>query len=92
MKFIDAVLLGDAPLDSIYDYREAWDETGPESGAFHEYIGLLWPEYAMWVEDATVLECIVMARRANVLLSEYLKQRRGTDPRYDIYWDLCRRY
>jgi hypothetical protein len=64
--FVDAVLSGGAGLEDIDDYVDAWHDL-PESepGAhqeLHEWLGLSWPEYQLWVEEPPSLRFVISAR------------------------------
>ncbi|MFK0288448.1 hypothetical protein ACIQVL_49455 [Streptomyces sp. NPDC090499] len=72
MTFVDDVLAGRVMLEDVETYREAWNSSGEDAGEYHEFLGLLWPEYAMYVEDDDVLACVVEARRAEQDLLSWL--------------------
>ncbi|WP_128423129.1 hypothetical protein [Frankia sp. EI5c] len=78
MKYVDAVLAGKISPDEILDYRTAWDSTSGEV-SLHEFLGLTWSEYAMWVHDDRNLEYIFAARRGGKSLRQHLEDRRGAD-------------
>ena len=92
MTFIEDVLSGRVALDSMDEYRTTWEQAGDEGIEFHDFLGLLWPEYAMWVEDFNVLEQIVIARRRGQNLLEYLSDERTKNSDLEIFWALALRY
>ncbi len=58
--FIDKCLKGEASLDEIDDYIDAWhDGITPEDIELHTYLGMTWDEYSLWVRDSSVLESII---------------------------------
>jgi hypothetical protein len=94
MTFMDDVISGRAQVDAIDEYRDMWDaDLDPNSPAsLHEYLGLLWPEYAMWVEDHNVLPYVIGARQENVPLPDYLDSLPSDDSAVKHFRMLCRRY
>jgi hypothetical protein len=49
--FVDLYLAGLVAEDAVHDYIEEWHEQAEPSGELHEWLGLTWPEYAVWVEE-----------------------------------------
>ncbi len=49
--FIDEFLAGQATEDDIHDWIDEWHE-GDSGEELHVFLGLTWPEYSIWVEDA----------------------------------------
>ncbi|WBO61393.1 hypothetical protein [Streptomyces camelliae] len=84
MTFIDDVLQGRATIDDFDSYGEAWHNAEEDLGEFHDYVGLLWPEYALWATDHDrisgddVLEYVIEARRRKVGFLDYLAIRQGS--------------
>jgi hypothetical protein len=76
--FIDLVLDGRARARDIETYVEAWHNAPEKSGAasvgLHEFLGLEWPEYSLWVEHPESLRFILAARRANQPVEVVLEQ------------------
>ncbi|WP_322749836.1 MULTISPECIES: DUF6980 family protein [unclassified Frankia] len=91
MTFVDDVLSGKVTLDDIDAYSEAWDKS-PGTMEFHEYLGLLWPEYAMWAEEHDVLEYVIEARRAGIGLRDLLEARMADDSTAAALYRLSERY
>ncbi|MEW2163366.1 hypothetical protein AB0912_10250 [Streptomyces sp. NPDC007084] len=87
MTFIDDVLQGRASVDDFDSYLEAWNDSAEDLGEFHDYAGLLWPEYALWATDHDhvtgddVLAYVIAARRHKVGLLDHLRSAKPRDPR-----------
>lgn len=64
-KFIDKCLLGEALLDDIDDYVQAWHENDIEMTIF-DYLGMTQEEYRLWVEEDNMLRYIVKAHRIGI--------------------------
>jgi hypothetical protein len=47
--YIDKYLNGEIQMDEIDDFIEQWHESDSEK-ELHEYLGMTWEEYALWVE------------------------------------------
>jgi len=63
--FFDLFSHGKVGVDQIDDYVDAWHnahETWAKQVPLHEYLGLTWPEYQVWVCDAGSLPAIMEAR------------------------------
>ncbi|MER5844924.1 hypothetical protein ABT099_32520 [Streptomyces prasinus] len=91
MTFVDDVLQGRADIDDIDEYRESWNSSAVKD--LHDYLGLLWPEYAMWVEEGqVVLEYVIKARQERLDLRSYLVRNRQQDPASEELWRLAERY
>lgn len=78
--FVDRVLSGRARAKDIDDYVSAWHSADEDSIAavleLHEYLGLTWDEYCLWVEHPESLRFIIAARRAKQPVEEVLSQTR----------------
>jgi hypothetical protein len=61
--FFDLFSRGEVSADQIDDYIEAWHEGAGKEASLHEYLGLTWPEYQQWAEDAGSLHQILAHRR-----------------------------
>ncbi|WP_330290336.1 hypothetical protein [Streptomyces sp. NBC_00576] len=92
MTFVEDVLNGRASLDDIGTYRDEWDESGDDGVDYHTFLGLLWPEYAMYVEDDDVLAHVIEARRSGQDLRTYLSSRKDMSPTMAELWLLVERY
>ncbi|WP_327112797.1 hypothetical protein OG206_05535 [Streptomyces sp. NBC_01341] len=80
MTFVEDVLNGRASLDDIDTYRDEWDESGDDGVDYHTFLGLLWPEYAMYAEDDDVLAHVIEARRSGQNLRSYLSSKTDMSP------------
>jgi hypothetical protein len=72
-SFIDRCLRGEALLEEIDDYVDAWHE-GDSDKELHAYLGMTQKEYALWVSRPDVLPFIITARHSNRKLEEVLRQ------------------
>lgn len=71
--FVDLCLNGEALLSDIDEFVESWHSS--ETGAsLHEYLGLSWDEYALWVEKPQVLRFIMYSRKNDVCLAKATSQ------------------
>ena len=62
--FIDKCVSGEIiDLDTIDDWVDAWhtDTNGEEP--LHEFLGMTWEEYGLWVCHPSVLDEIIEVRR-----------------------------
>lgn len=59
--FMEQLLTGKVLPDEIDDFVEAW-HTGSGTDELHEFLGMSWTEYALWVQDPAYLSLIVTAR------------------------------
>lgn len=90
--FISRVLAGQATVDDIDTYVDMWHDDVADQRELHEALGLLWPEYAMWVEDHQTLKYVVEARRRNQPLPHVLRQFVGDDTTSRRIWEIAGRY
>ncbi|MEV0850634.1 hypothetical protein AB0J21_33115 [Streptomyces sp. NPDC049954] len=96
MTFVDDVLRGRATLADFDAHSEAWNDSAQDLGAFHDYAGLLWPEYALWATDhdhvsgEEVLAYVIAARRHGAGLLDHLRAVRSHDPTAAEIYRLCR--
>jgi len=72
-NFVTNCLIGDALLDDIDDYVDAWHETKGEV-PLHQYLGMSKNEYALWVADPDVLPFVVCAHKENRDVGELLEE------------------
>lgn len=70
--FMDALLAGDALPQDVDDWVDAWHDSGDETGALHEYLGMNWEEYQLFVERPESLRFTLAARRAHQPLRNVL--------------------
>jgi len=92
MTFVEDVLSGRASVEDIDAYRDIWNASDDGSGEYHEFLGLLWPEYAMYVEEDEVLQYVVAARRAGKNVREYVWDRRSESATMIELWRLVECY
>lgn len=55
--------------DEIDDFVDFWHESG-ENGELHEFLGLTWEEYSLWVSNAAFVNIIIAARRSGQPIAE----------------------
>ncbi|MGW4272415.1 hypothetical protein ACWEGQ_08630 [Streptomyces seoulensis] len=85
MTFIDDVLQGRASIDDFDSCNDTWQDSEEDLGDFHDYAGLLWPEYALWATDDEridgddVLAYVIAARRRDVGLLDHLRSVKAQD-------------
>jgi hypothetical protein len=72
-RFIDLVLDGRALWTDIDDYVDDWHESDSEA-PLHEYLGLSWDEYSLWVEQPHSLRLIIAAREREKPVLEMIDQ------------------
>lgn len=61
ITFVDKCLAGDADLNEIDDFVEAWHGGAGEGLELDEFLGMTLDEYALWVERPSALPAIVSA-------------------------------
>jgi hypothetical protein len=71
--FVEQCLKGNATLDDIEDFVEAW-HTSDDPRELHEYLGLTWDEYALSVERPQALRYVMFSRRFDVPLQQALAE------------------
>ncbi|GAA5043712.1 Rossmann-fold NAD(P)-binding domain-containing protein [Streptomyces similanensis] len=85
MTFIDDVLEGRATIDDFDSCNDTWQDSEDDLGEFHDFAGLLWPEYALWATDHEridgddVLAYVIAARRRDVGLLDHLRSVKEQD-------------
>jgi hypothetical protein len=68
-SFIEKCINGDASLDEIDDYIDAWHDSDSDL-ELHEYLGMTWEEYSAWAVKPKLLAWIINARRKGIELNE----------------------
>lgn len=73
---MELCLIGDAFLDEIDDFIDTWhdNENIPKEISLHDYLGMTWDEYSLWVNDSDILSSIISARRKRIDLQEELRE------------------
>lgn len=64
MTFISQCLAGDVLIDEIDDFVDQWHngESDPNL-ELHEFLGMTWNEYTLWVTQPSVLPFILKAHK-----------------------------
>jgi hypothetical protein len=70
--YLEQVLEGRALWTDIDEFVEAWHEGGGFGQELHEYLGLPWAEYALWVERPNTLRAIIASHELDEPLDELL--------------------
>lgn len=73
LKFMEACLEGDALLEDIDDYIDEWHESDSDE-ELHDYLGMTFEEYSVWVENDSMLKTIFHAREAGKSINELIKE------------------
>lgn len=73
LKFMEACLEGDALLEEIDDYIDEWHESDSKE-ELHDYLGMTFEEYGIWVENGSMLKTIFYARDIGKSITEYIKE------------------
>jgi len=69
ISFIHRCISGDAFLDEVDDYVDAWHgDSALESVELYEYLGMTWQEYSLWITNPNILGLIVDARKKGLSL------------------------
>jgi len=65
--YMEQLLCGDALLEDIEDFVEAWHDAPDDSSiaaqSLEEFLGMTWDEYRLWVERPEALRFIAAAHR-----------------------------
>jgi hypothetical protein len=71
-NFIHDCIVGDAGLEDIDDYVDAWHD-GDSSLSLPQYLGMTEPEYKVWVARPESLAFIVLAHRSDTPISSVIR-------------------
>ncbi|QXW44850.1 hypothetical protein [Pseudomonas amygdali] len=64
MRFLEFYLKGDVLEEDIHRFVEGWHEGLEGAGIeLHEYLGMSWEEYGVWVATPVALSSILPARK-----------------------------
>ena len=74
--FVERCLAGDADLSEIDQYVDIWHK-GLDPRELHDFLGLRWEEYQLWVERPESLPFILASRKYHIPLSDALKPSEG---------------
>lgn len=67
--FMSLALEGHVLSDEIEDFVEAWHESDSKL-EIHDYLGMSFEEYSLWVADPDSIDIILMARHRDKPLQE----------------------
>lgn len=71
-KFMQACLEGDALLEEIEEYIEAWHNSDSNE-EIYEYLGMTLEEYFIFLEDESMLKTLFYAREVNIPIADFLQ-------------------
>lgn len=71
-SFIEKCLRGEVLMEKIDDFVNEWHE-GKSDIELHNFLGMTWEEYSLWVADPAILPFIVIAHKANCDLRAILE-------------------
>ncbi|CAN5339143.1 hypothetical protein BH09SUM1_BH09SUM1_16130 [soil metagenome] len=60
--FLELCITGKAAPEEIDDYVDAW-HSGDGKLSMHEFLGMTWDEYSLWVSDPASLKRTIVLRR-----------------------------
>jgi hypothetical protein len=72
--YLEQVLDGDAIWTDIDDFVKAWHDNHGLGRELHDYLGLTWDEYALWVERPGTLRAIIASHELDEPLQELLRR------------------
>lgn len=68
-SFLSLALRGEVLSDEIEDFVEAWHESDSLMD-IHDYLGMTFDEYSLWVSDPDAIDTILAARHMHKPLKE----------------------
>ena len=71
-NFIQECLSGTARLTDIDTYIKRWHQRNSDK-SIHDFLGLTWYEYSLWVENPEVLSEIVTARHTGTNIDDLIQ-------------------
>ncbi|WP_156800315.1 hypothetical protein [Thalassoporum mexicanum] len=72
--FIELCLSGNTEADQIDDFIDLWhDNKAGQDQELHEFLGMTWDEYSVWLTKPSVFPYILSARAKNVSLRTELE-------------------
>ncbi|EPM66642.1 hypothetical protein A584_24832 [Pseudomonas syringae pv. theae ICMP 3923] len=73
MSFVERCLEGSVQEEEIEQFVEDWHE-GREGAdmELHEYLGMSWDEYQIWVTTPSVLSVVLAAKKRGISLEQQL--------------------
>src|SRR5688572_9932220 len=91
-SFMQLASEGLTDLDAIDDYVDRWHES-PAGQSLHDFLGMKWDEYGLWVRDPDFLPFVVEAHRerregedALEMILDVAKRDGGEDAQRLIAW------
>jgi hypothetical protein len=69
---VDAVLAGDTLAGDIDDWVDEWHD-GADTRPLHESLGFTEDEYALWVEQPSVLAFLLQSRKYHIRLQDVVE-------------------
>jgi hypothetical protein len=60
-RYLDLAVVGQASLDDVDDFVAEW-HVGFSGEPLHEYLGMTWDEYVLWVKHPSALASIIDRR------------------------------
>ena len=74
-SFFELYCSGKALPEDIDDFIDLWHKGKAGEGlSLHEYLGMTWEEYSIWVQSADALPRILKARRTKLPAGKALKK------------------
>ncbi|AXI72404.1 hypothetical protein [Streptomyces cavourensis] len=70
--FVEDALTGVAGVEDIDSYVDAWHDGDGGDLELHEFLGMTWDEYRLWVEKPNTLRFILSAHRNGHTVNEEL--------------------
>lgn len=71
--FVRLCMNGEVLLEEIDNFVEDWHEN-PCGVPLHDYLGMTWEEYSLWVADNDILPYIITAHRDRVDINSLLEK------------------
>ena len=71
-NFIQECVSGTTRLTDIDTYIERWHQRNSDK-SIHDFLGLTWYEYSLWVENPEVLSEIVTARHTGTNIDDLIQ-------------------
>ena len=59
MNFIEQCIKGETTVDKIDDWIDEWHDTPHLKEKLHEFLGMTWDEYIIWVVNPNTLQGII---------------------------------
>lgn len=73
-NFIEKCLNGDALVNEIDSYIEIWHKDESIKQELHEFLGMNFFEYQLWVEKPESLKYILNAKKKGLNVKEYMEK------------------